>query len=793
MFDSQVFEYDVRTLSAIEERLGAGNPIAAQSYVHGVAPLGELTTCYDVAAQPLWITKSRGSYVSPIIADTTDRTYLWHMDKLRIPHAGWVTGVRVRLVTDLDASSVSVFQFIFFHGTDTAAMSVRGRTENIDKSRLLNRADGYAWIQFQKPVYCHGGEWLGLRVQTSSSTANTVRLNCIVPGAKVNELSTAAVSADGLTVTGTNWSSAGVVAGDYVYMTNGSGTDANVRTVVSANTTDMVVTPAYSGTLTNRYVCVGDAVIAEYNKSGLLRMSTNPSDTATNAVNTTFTNYPLQSGFPGFFLMTRPVVALTGDSVMGGTGQTGAGTGSLHEHHVATAEYKLDNDMANWLHRFAGIPATNASRGGSYIHVYMDKYDQSNPLWGYLNQQWASVAEYRPSIVIYNSIHNDCNDLGVYIPTDAQYLAALDLLNHHCYFIGAKLVLTTGTPLDARDSASQVRGQRFRALTRHFCARNGVPLIDTERLFHVAQVEEGNEDCWHDTNITTVFSRPLYDYYFTDAIHPNSAGSDGANAYKTMGKYMADSLMNPVNSQLVALLWRIQTFPSATLDNTIAGVTLNQSATTLVADAVTAAAGLGTGATARDIVVTVEDEDEEGVAGARLHVLTDGEVATNLAPTTGVGGAATLRLNDGDYILRVVSPSGFATVADIEFTVSSSETPIAVTLDSTTVTPTPEAGLCTVYTTVLDPSGEFMEGATMRARLVDPNSGPNGAVITNESIEAESDEEGYVSLDLIRADQFADGTGEYQITVSYAGEILRNITVTIPNQDSVNLEDLATS
>jgi hypothetical protein len=125
-------------------------------------------------------------------------------------------------------------------------------------------------------------------------------------------------------------------------------------------------------------------------------------------------------------------------------------------------------------------------------------------------------------------------------------------------------------------------------------------------------------------------------------------------------------------------------------------------------------------------------------------------------------------------------------------TVDGPET-VAIELTANVIIPTPAPGLCTVFTTVIDGTGEPIEGATLRARIVSQNSSTNGTVILTESVDAVSDEEGYVSIDLIRADQFVDGTGEYRITVQYEGEILRDVTAAIPNQDSVNLEDISLS
>jgi len=90
-----------------------------------------------------------------------------------------------------------------------------------------------------------------------------------------------------------------------------------------------------------------------------------------------------------------------------------------------------------------------------------------------------------------------------------------------------------------------------------------------------------------------------------------------------------------------------------------------------VVDEIAAAAGLGSGSGVRSIVVTVEDEDENAVTGARVQVLTSGGQSTGQAPVTGLAGTVTLVLNDGSYLLRVLPPSNFDAPADTALTVTS--------------------------------------------------------------------------------------------------------------------------
>jgi hypothetical protein len=612
-FDAAVYQFEVTQLAEIEEALGVGTPITPLTHVHGSVPAQEFAVCYDVPATPLWVSRSQGAYVNPVVSTAASPnngiTSLWHHDKLRVPYAGWVTGVRVTLVADLSASNLDIFQFIFFHGSAINAMRVRGRTENIDKSRL---AGTDRWIQFQKPVYCHGGEWIGLRTRSSSGNVNTVRLNAIHPGTKAVSL-VGATSADGsqVSASGRNWVTDGVEIGDTVYFSNRGVSDGAVRTVTAVDSTNLTVTPVYTGSLVNCQMSVGDGVFAESGKSGYCQRNGDVSDTATNEF---FANgtIPIMGGFPGILLMTRPVIALTGDSVMGGTGQTGGGTGTLHDHHVTTA-YAEANDMASWIHKFTGAPAVNASRGGSYITVYQDKYTPATPLWNYLNQQWASVAEYKPSVIIYNSIHNDGNpSFGAFLHSDTQYLHTLDLLWHHAKQIGAEMIFTTGTPLAGRSSTAgfMENCQRFRALTRHFCARNGVRLIDTERLFHAAARREDDEpNAWHDNTLTTVFGRELYDYFAGGTnVHLNSVGTDGANGYLAMGKHIAEHLQDKARSHIGALLWRLQTrvttTPANTLDVAIMGIGDERLAIAGVVDASTTGTNAATAAAQATIAAT---------------------------------------------------------------------------------------------------------------------------------------------------------------------------------------------
>jgi hypothetical protein len=164
---------------------------------------------------------------------------------------------------------------------------------------------------------------------------------------------------------------------------------------------------------------------------------------------------------------------------------------------------------------------------------------------------------------------------------------------------------------------------------------------------------------------------------------------------------------------------------------------------------IAAAAGLGSGSGVRSIVVTVEDEDENAVTGARVQVLTSGGQSTGQAPVTGLAGTVTLVLNDGSYLLRVLPPSNFDAPADTALTVTSAQTPVTIELE-TSQPVLDDPALSTLLVNCVDPEGAAEAGVTIACQMVAIPGGSTGIAFDNTIQTATSDSEGIASLTVVR-------------------------------------------
>lgn len=88
-------------------------------------------------------------------------------------------------------------------------------------------------------------------------------------------------------------------------------------------------------------------------------------------------------------------------------------------------------------------------------------------------------------------------------------------------------------------------------------------------------------------------------------------------------------------------------------------------------------------------------------------------------------------------------------------------------------------------------NGVVLQGAVCKARLKSFRfSHRRDGSVDADHRERGTDAEGYAELQLIRAAQFVDGDGQYVIEVWHEERRFVAVTVTIPDQNEVNLEDL---
>lgn len=199
----------------------------------------------------------------------------------------------------------------------------------------------------------------------------------------------------------------------------------------------------------------------------------------------------------------------------------------------------------------------------------------------------------------------------------------------------------------------------------------------------------------------------------------------------------------------------------------------------LAADVAAVAGGTGPHA----ITVTCEDGDSNGVPNVLVSV-----VGSTRKATTNASGVAVLNVDSATYTLRYAVPFGYESLTD-EVVVVGGDTSVDKTLTATTIAEPSDPALCRVFV-YLNLNGVAVSGATFSALVADANSATDGVVLSTVIASDTTDANGYAELDLVRGGQFTDGDGEYRLQIVHDGKSVWDITTTIPDQASVNLEDL---
>jgi len=190
---------------------------------------------------------------------------------------------------------------------------------------------------------------------------------------------------------------------------------------------------------------------------------------------------------------------------------------------------------------------------------------------------------------------------------------------------------------------------------------------------------------------------------------------------------------------------------------------------------------------ARTITITVEDAD----SGAKIqdaHVRLTAAGLGTVVDTTNASGVATLYVDDATWT-AVVTANGYTGTSE-SLVVDGDETDTRE-LTAQSITPPAAASLCTIGTYVFDGAGQPDSGATFAAVLEAENAAVDTALLTLQTTTDTTDSNGYGELQLLRADQFTNGTGRYHITVADSdGNRCMSVRMAIPNQATAMLEDL---
>lgn len=179
------------------------------------------------------------------------------------------------------------------------------------------------------------------------------------------------------------------------------------------------------------------------------------------------------------------------------------------------------------------------------------------------------------------------------------------------------------------------------------------------------------------------------------------------------------------------------------------------------------------------LTITALDAGDQ-VGGVLLRVV---GVAGTLRTTT-TDAATLIDLDPGDYSLRVVSPSGFAPIADIPVNDLDADRTITITLTRTAIAPPAAGNLCAVALRVATASDTPLAAASVTAYLV---TGPAiGDTLHNGPTEITTDANGLATLQLLRGQTYD------LAVIATVGGVTGAVTVrrVIPNASTANFGTL---
>jgi hypothetical protein len=175
-----------------------------------------------------------------------------------------------------------------------------------------------------------------------------------------------------------------------------------------------------------------------------------------------------------------------------------------------------------------------------------------------------------------------------------------------------------------------------------------------------------------------------------------------------------------------------------------------------------------------------------GVAGCGISIAGLGTI-----PRTNLQGQAIISVDSGTYQLRVLPPTGFLGVPNINAVVSDEDITVPVVLTSTMMPENLPPGICRLFTYVIDGEGKPVEGVVLKATLMDLNVTTTSVAVAIAPVQAVSDENGYVGVDVIQGGQIITGNKKYRIELFDTNNKVRlRINAVIPDQDSYNIKDL---
>ncbi len=183
------------------------------------------------------------------------------------------------------------------------------------------------------------------------------------------------------------------------------------------------------------------------------------------------------------------------------------------------------------------------------------------------------------------------------------------------------------------------------------------------------------------------------------------------------------------------------------------------------------------------VAITVTNVTNEPIQQARVRLTKTGDTQSLLTDGSGL---ARFACESGTWTV-VITASGYA--SQLHTIAVSSDVNAPFSMVAIVVSEPAIPQLC-VLRVFARHNGVTLQGAVCKARLKAINSAIDGTVLSTQITQSVTDSDGYGELQLIRASEFVDGDGLYVIEVWHGDRRFVSVTASIPNLESINLEDL---
>jgi hypothetical protein len=194
-----------------------------------------------------------------------------------------------------------------------------------------------------------------------------------------------------------------------------------------------------------------------------------------------------------------------------------------------------------------------------------------------------------------------------------------------------------------------------------------------------------------------------------------------------------------------------------------------------------------TGTGARSAIIRVNDGTSV-IQNAKVRMTLNAESYLSTTDVNGDTGTFGLE-NDGTWNVTITAPGYQSQVTTLAISTNIAAGDQIYSLTENVITAPSDPSLCRIGAYVQF-NGAAEEGATFKSLLSGRNLTTDGIVV-NQNTSALTNSSGYAYLDLIRQDQFVDGSGIYELSLINAkGRLIFKTSSAIPNSGTANLVDL---